>query len=783
MGWALFPASSKASVQDDLASARAAIQSLESQLASAQSQLNIDTQTVISDSNTVISAKIELDSATAAYQASAVTETVTTGSAIHVDVYNQAYHRSRPDGVLCRQDTYTVIANNWGSGSVGGCNGDYVLIHYYGNITVPTTDTYRFKNIADDGFYMTLNNQVVINEWYDKGCNGNWGAAITLEAGVSYPFDAWFYEWGGGACSTLYYQSSTNWSQVPSSWYGTTTVTTTYDQSLYAIVQQKQSAYNSALSTYNASVAKVNDDYDLISQINSSLQTARSTLAAIPYLNPPTNLQVNVDTSTASVHLTWNVPETSNASVLTYAISWSTSNFTTDGWGWTHDQTNVDIPFDIFRDSSGWNKNIQFRIRADNNTLMVYSDNSSSVEAFIPDPTPPTNQNQTPDTSTVTETQTVTETVTVSETPTTVVDTSTLQTPIDSQTVQETVTATTPVDPQPIVPTTPPSDPSPPVPPTPQPPIEVNPRPVPTQPVVDPVPPAPIPSPVEETPEPTPEPDPIPVVDTPQDPIDPQVDQDNNDPNQASDSTDAPTEEPTPVEPDAQTPTDSQDSQTSDTVDQPTEEPVLNDDPSTNDTNNTEDLQPSSDPNDLPETEPKLPPVEKLVAHVQVDIPGVANGGIEFFGTKSQPQVIGEDGKLTPPPPPPGSGLPIPPEAITTTETFIGQPGGTTFNAPDIAVPVLPSYVCTDITKEDGTVVHIDIDGNEHPVEQCTYLPAALDIIPGAGQAVQAIGQAYAALANIGNDMSPVTRKKAKKVLITTVIVGQIAGLRRRFGE
>jgi len=38
-------------------------------------------------------------------------------------------------------------------------------------------------------------------------------------------------------------------------------------------------------------------------------------------------------------------------------------------------------------------------------------------------------------------------------------------------------------------------------------------------------------------------------------------------------------------------------------------------------------------------------------------------------------------------------------------------------------------------------------------------------------------------LANIGNDMSPITRKKAKKVLITTVIVGQIAGLRRRFGE
>ena len=130
---------------------------------------------------------------------------------------------------------------------------------------------------------------------------------------------------------------------------------------------------------------------------------------------------------------------------------------------------------------------------------------------------------------------------------------------------------------------------------------------------------------------------------------------------------------------------------------------------------------------------------------------------------ESAPQVVGEDGKLTPPAPPPGSGLPIPAEAITTAATFIGQPGGTTFNAPDIAVPVLMTYVCETITK-DGKEIHIDVNGVEHPVEQCTFLPAALNAIPGAGQAVQAVGAAYTALANIGNDMSPVTRKKAKKI-------------------
>jgi hypothetical protein len=156
----------------------------------------------------------------------------------------------------------------------------------------------------------------------------------------------------------------------------------------------------------------------------------------------------------------------------------------------------------------------------------------------------------------------------------------------------------------------------------------------------------------------------------------------------------------------------------------------------------------SNSPDQLSDTTPKEAPPEALVAHVQEDKAGVENGGIEFFGTKSAPQVVGEDGKLTPPAPPPGSGLPIPPEAITTTATFIGQPGGTTFNAPDIAVPVI-----------------------ETPVT------GAMAAVPG----VQALNHAFVAMANIGNDMSPVTRKKAKKILVLTVAVAAVA--RRKSGK
>ena len=155
-------------------------------------------------------------------------------------------------------------------------------------------------------------------------------------------------------------------------------------------------------------------------------------------------------------------------------------------------------------------------------------------------------------------------------------------------------------------------------------------------------------------------------------------------------------------------------------------------------------VKPNS-PDQLSDTVIKEAPKEILVAHIQVDIKGVENGGIQFFGTKSAPQVVGEDGNLTPPAPPPGSGLPIPADAITTSDTFIGQPGGTSFNSPDIAIPV----VLTPVT-------------------------GALASVPG----VQAVNQAFVAMANIGNDMSPVTRKKAKKILVLTIAV---AAIRRRF--
>ena len=692
---------------------------------------------------------------------------------------------------LCRTGVISQIAANWGNGSVMGCNSDRVTVHYYGTITVPDTGVYNFRNIADDGFYMTINGQVAINDWRDKGCGGNVGASLTLSAGTAYTLDAWFYENGGGACSTLYvYQPSGNFQVVPSSWFGQQASTT------YAKDPLLLPAVNDAAN---------------------ALKLAKDALNAIPTLviNPPTDLIGSIDGSI--VNLSWAAPITGLLPER-YAVSWTDG---VGGWGVASVSTSLAINASIVASTAGWDKSYTFTIRSDQDTARMYSSWSNAVTLYLSAPAPVIVPVITP---------------APVETPTATVDTSTvLQPPTPSPSESQTP-STTGTDTQTVVsdqtPTNPPSSPSTPdsstdssLPPA-VPPHETTPQdgsssvaptapPVPgtdqpqgsnqgstpqtsssgtnlsgssgspvdsgtaTAPITEPTPlPAPTsPSTFEpQTPTPPPalpNPIPVPVPDPTLSEVLPSVDNTNSD-----QSSQQPLPSPTPADP-APAP-DANPTPAPEPAPEPSPDPAPNPqpdpapapeppaDPQPVPSNPEPEPAPTpapvapepapeppvivpglvpNNPDSLPDDIPKEAPAEVLVPHVQEDKAGVENGGIEFFGTKTQPQVVGEDGKLTPPPPPPGSGLPIPPDAITLVDTFIGQPGGTTFNAPDVAVPVI-----------------------ETPVT------GALAAVPG----VQALNHAFVAMANIGNDMSPITRKKAKKILVLTTV---IAAVRRRFGN
>jgi hypothetical protein len=447
-------------------------------------------------------------------------------------------------------------------------------------------------------------------------------------------------------------------------------------------------------------------------------------------IGAPTGLTIQEQGDT--VRISWDAPAVGSIQPERYAIMWTCPSCgngygiaTGNGGDSQSLKTFIVIPKSMLPAD-----NYTFQIRSDNDTLHAYSSysNTATINTFNPIPK-----------------------LDVLPSPVLI--------PIPEPSPTSSALPEAP-KPQPTLPAEPSPSPSAPTPipsPTPQPTSEPLPSPTPTlPPVVEPIPqPQPTQEPAPNIPEPTPEPpippasaiDPIPDSVPPEPPaIEPEP---KPTPVEAelppAEEPLPPAEEPLPEEPN-QPPIDVPD--IAPPQPQPLPEPVKEENSNLPPEPPIPGLIPNN-PDSLPDDIPKLPEEQALKPHTQEDKPGVENGGIEFYGTKTQPQVIGEDGNLTPPPPAPGSGDPIPPDAITTTETFIGQPGGTTFNAPDIAVPVQP--------------IEVNID------------------IPGVGQAAQAMADVYVAMANIGNDMSPITRKKAKKILVATLVVGQITQLRRRF--
>ena len=173
-----------------------------------------------------------------------------------VDVYTGINRNgnppSRSDTVYtkCKTTTVSNIEANWGGGDILGCGSEYVMLHYKGYITYPTTTKVYFQNQADDGFYMSINGTQVINDWSLKGCGANSIGMFSFTGGKSYAIDAWFYEWTGGACSTLYYQPlGGSWNVAPASLFSqTAAVTLVKDPALLAILNNKTALYVQAVA-------------------------------------------------------------------------------------------------------------------------------------------------------------------------------------------------------------------------------------------------------------------------------------------------------------------------------------------------------------------------------------------------------------------------------------------------------------------------------------------------------------------------------------------------------
>jgi outer membrane biosynthesis protein TonB len=107
-----------------------------------------------------------------------------------------------------------------------------------------------------------------------------------------------------------------------------------------------------------------------------------------PSLNSPTNVTAT-QLQDGTVQLTWDAPTPTSTSVERYAVSWSTDNFTNNGWGVASTTNSINISRDAFATTGGLDQTYQFRIRSDNDTAAIYSSFSNIISTVVASPPPP----------------------------------------------------------------------------------------------------------------------------------------------------------------------------------------------------------------------------------------------------------------------------------------------------------------------------------------------------------------------------------------------------------
>jgi hypothetical protein len=150
-----------------------------------------------------------------------VTMTVYDGVMVNLDPWQQ-----EPEQPVCYSGVVSMIDFDWGGApAADGCPHDFFMVHFTGWLTVPESGQWEFLNWSDDGWYMTLDGVVTLDDWNFHGCGGHWSGPnegySQLVAGQSYALDIWMFEWGGGACARLDYGSPSGYGVVPAAWLTT----------------------------------------------------------------------------------------------------------------------------------------------------------------------------------------------------------------------------------------------------------------------------------------------------------------------------------------------------------------------------------------------------------------------------------------------------------------------------------------------------------------------------------------------------------------------------------
>lgn len=114
----------------------------------------------------------------------------------------------------CWHGAISNINFQWGDGGQVLCPSDYFTDYIFGYLKAPSTGTIYFFNLSDDGFYLKLNETLVINDWEEQGVGDpNGQGSFYMTEGSIYSIKIWHHETGGGAWNQLFWSTTNDFSK------------------------------------------------------------------------------------------------------------------------------------------------------------------------------------------------------------------------------------------------------------------------------------------------------------------------------------------------------------------------------------------------------------------------------------------------------------------------------------------------------------------------------------------------------------------------------------------
>ena len=390
-----------------LEQAQSALITAQQEVVDATEALELATELVTSSTVARDAAQVSYSEALAAWTATRVTHPGTTSTANQNVVLNGTFDDASNWTNIGMGSPQTVINSNIPRVYNGVLVGSYIyhFVLQVGNFPTPTrqvTFSYDMSNNNTndgnrpqaDGYrveFRTYNAAGQRLNYYDTGNRADSFGWRNFTATYNLPDDAVRWDIGfrmvdNGFWNGNFAGSIDNVSLV-------TQVTVTNPET-YTYGADETAAKDSASQTLQSAQTALTSAIAAKTAAETRLATANAEVVRLtllvaeltPHLKTPTNLVANIVGD--NVELSWTAPESSLSGVTPerYGVFWSTTNFTQNGWAIASTTTSITFPLSTLYSTAPQGSTFQFAIRADNDTLRIYSDRSATASVQTVEP-------------------------------------------------------------------------------------------------------------------------------------------------------------------------------------------------------------------------------------------------------------------------------------------------------------------------------------------------------------------------------------------------------------